>query len=466
MDKIDIFQLLMKCISNWDSREKSGRIKWNEHWVRGGMEAWNQDWENNGLREKWNEYVESLKGDYRKHLYLPEIDFTNANLTKADLIGADLSDARLSGAKLMEARLTNASLRNANMTGANLAGANLINASGYPNLTEVNLYKAKLNKSTLRGANFTGAKVIEADLTEAILTRANFTNAIFANTVLLKASLGANFTGAVFLQIDFTGDRDFYGKRPTSIIVPPWRKRIIRRVRSFVAGSIPNKKNLMRIINYYAAKYNGIKNRADLKDADLTKADLSTAQNFILDGNRVFQTSFSPSAKDPYSILRRSYTGIWFFIILTLSVFFVFRHIAVELVAGLVAGWIGVFKDMPDLPTLVQEDGSKFDFKEYLKGKYTEMPIWRIVLGVNRELKDVLLNVFLFAYNGINAFMTFKIVRIRDAEERGYIAPYYKDYKGYWYIHKYGLRWIRYIVYGLVGWSIMRFLMLNIPIPK
>ena len=63
-----------------------------------------------------------------------------------------------------------------------------------------------------------------------------------------------------------------------------------------------------------------------LNDANLMGADLRDCRELRLDNTLVRNTRFSPNATDPWSILRRNYTGMSFFVILIAMVVFILPY--------------------------------------------------------------------------------------------------------------------------------------------
>jgi hypothetical protein len=200
---------------------------------------------------------------------------TIPDLHEADLGWANLSEANLFGANLSEANLNTANLRGADLNRANLSEAYLSGA----NLSEASLYWADLGGANLGGANLSGANLGLADLSEANLGWANLGGAKFSGANLSGADLsGANLSGA----------------------------------------------------NLFGAHLNG----ANLNLADLTRADFrlyeprSIKQLIPLvspcvrfDGNRIAEARFGSWFWEPWSILRRTYTGskLLFFVFFTMA---------------------------------------------------------------------------------------------------------------------------------------------------
>ena len=408
MNYIDIFTFLENCLGEWD---RGGIGKWNEYWSNGGREKWNNEWEI-GLRERWN--ISAL--DRIKESKF--LNLSKADLSKADLDGANLSEAQLAGATLSWANLPWANLSGANLSGANLSEAILFqaNLSG-AKLIDANLSGAKPNDANLSGAELNNANLSWANLSEANLSEANLSGADLNYANLWKANLSranlwkANLNNASLFQANLSG---------------------------------------AKLID---ANLSG----AYLSEADLSEADLYRAIGFVLDGNRVFRTNFSPSSKDPYSVLRRNYTGVRFVLVFIFSLLTIIQFVGKGLIYGTVAESEEFMRQI-----VVSNYGSEAwtAIREHFESK----PVWQVVSGYTQGFWIFLLTVSLLAYNATRAFMTYKISGIRDAEERGSIAPQYRDYKRYYQAHTV-MRIFEIAALLWVAWRVGTMLFSNMLVP-
>lgn len=125
---------------------------------------------------------------------------------------------------------------------------------GLRNTELIFLGGCKLRGANLKGINFQGADLAHSDLIGVNLWDANLCDADLTGANLSGADLtSANLKGAKLLNTNFFG--------------------------------------------------------ADLDNAILERVNLSRANEYTLDANRVLYTQFAYNAKDPWSTLRRKYTG-------------------------------------------------------------------------------------------------------------------------------------------------------------
>jgi hypothetical protein len=171
---------------------------------------------------------------------------------------ADLSGAELQGADL----------RRANLDKANLSGAQMDEAD----LTDASLEWAHLRGAHLNGAHLSGANLRRASLARVHLKRTNLQRVNLEGAYLQGAHLEeADLTDARLEGADLTG-----------------------------------------------AHLEGAK----LREANFSLSDLREVEGLRLDSSIVRQATFSPWAADPWSVLRRNYTGgKLLFHLLLLSVF-------------------------------------------------------------------------------------------------------------------------------------------------
>ena len=206
------------------------------------------------------------------------------DLVDADLCGIDVSKAHLGPANLTSAKLSESNLSGINLDHADLSGATLDSA----NLSAASLLNAKIQSGNLESANLCAAELSGASLISASLIGANLFKANLFGTDLSSANLNnADFSFAVLKKAKLFG------------------------------AKLEN---------------------ATLESTDLESADLRNASGIRFDNNYVRGARFSPHATDPWSKLRRDYTGpkLAFVMTLTLAAFLPF--VAKTLF------WVGVSK--------------------------------------------------------------------------------------------------------------------------
>ncbi len=217
-------------------------------------------------------------------------DLSGANLKFADLTHTRLADANLGGADLLRARFNHADLRRAALHNANLEGAQLNHAE----LSEAKLIEANLKQAALRESHLAAADLARTDLTNATLPQAIMRNATLDNAKLTGADLtGVDLSNACLTSADL-GRATLSGAILRSADLS---KANLRRARA--KGVDCSGANLKR------AKLTG----ADLVGARFEGADLRHCVGLRLDGQNIKRARFSRSQREPYCILRRTYTG-------------------------------------------------------------------------------------------------------------------------------------------------------------
>ena len=183
-------------------------------------------------------------------------------------------------------------------------------------------------------------------------------------------------------------------------------------------------------------------NRADLRDADLSRCDLRNVRGLILDVTRVRDAHFSPLSNDPWSVLRRAYTGPrLIFNLLFLTAFFLpyvartgywvgvnrTQLAATEILADLRAQAAGLRATHPN--PLVHVERALESISRRLPGpenpQSRQSQVWRLVIGVDRGSWFWISAVLLLFYNVLRAVLTMFVAPMRDAEERSGVAPAY-----------------------------------------
>lgn len=197
-----------------------------------------------------------LRGASLSEAYMPNKDFTDANLDEARLDGADLRESNLTGASLQQADLRGADLRGANLRGATfddadlsgarldaglmrgtrLVGAHLVateitttddddapsSSSERVDLSRARLDRAQLREVRLVGLRASFASATGMDATGADLRNGDFSCADLRGAGLSRADLrgcdlsGADLSGAVLAGADLKGAR-LVGARMTHI---------------------------------------------------------------------------------------------------------------------------------------------------------------------------------------------------------------------------------------------------------
>ncbi len=375
----------------------------------------------------------------------------------------------MKGARLEEADLREAHLEKANLEGAHLEKANLEGA----HLEFATLIRANLEEANLTGANLKGASLHSAHLERANLNSANLEGALFYGAHLKQANLIAASLGGP------NPVRDLLSK--ASIL---WYGRVLKRSRWSLRGSSGTR--------WW---------QADLSGADLR---VRTPEHLRLDDTRILNSHFAPGSRDPWSVIRRSYSGpSLLFHLLFLLVFLVpyvgragyLKGINVAqgaAAATQVAADRELMKSVELLETLREDPDAREKFealwrarglgvmsssdrfeeeawrqldKEFasvrlrvlsqtgqlglcmrpVKECGSPQPIWRPLLGLHREDTPAILRFLALAlilYNVFRGVLTYYVSGLRDAEIRGGYSPRLHEYIWVYYLHAYFLQYI------------------------
>lgn len=373
---------------------------------------------NDGCKE-WNEW----RGKNPDELvFLDGATLENVNLREVNLQGAYLRNANFSGADLVGSNFCGSRIQDANFSGASLHLANLTGTRGNGS--------TKFNKAELFKADLRDSKIVQGDFSRANLEAANCWGADLRVAKFLHARLeDANFSEAKLESANF-------------------RKAYCRNT-NFSNSDLKYSK----IINVVLTNANF--RAAYLFGAKLDGSDLTDCRGYKLDANSIKSTIFAPMAKDPYSVLRRTYTGTMFTLVLFFTMFalapFAFKAISYSL--------IGKF----------QSDYLAVDCNNSNAVEFTCERILAIVLGFTEDSDvseySVFLTLLVIFYNVVRFVATVGLSGIREAEERSHHAPAWKSYKNYHLVHQYFLKWFLYGVLVITLWRIGNVLWTPIVIP-
>ncbi|MEL6578982.1 MAG: pentapeptide repeat-containing protein [Cyanobacteria bacterium J06621_12] len=311
--------------------------------------------------------------DWRKDNLNIEVDLSKADFSGLDLSGANFSEVNLSGAKFF---------------GANLSGADFRDS----NLQKTNFAESQLEKAAFFRSNLQDAYLFEANLSEANLSEANLSEANLSETNLKNTSfVGSRLEGANFENADLTGSK---------------------------------------IATVYFSK------TTSLKGANLANADLSNSENYQLDKNYIRGTAFKPFTQENWLVLKRKYTGAWFFIILILTLVF-FGTFAIKALFWVLINdaqsifnqsKIDIAKFFDKVPVLSELLIDKISsLKPCLQLNCKPVNIFSIVFEYQNSIKDIfpqpLLSIILFVYNLFRGALTFYVVGLRAEQEISGYTP-------------------------------------------
>ena len=192
---------------------------------------------------------------------------------------------------------------------------------------------------------------------------------------------------------------------------------------------------------------------AQLKHANLNGADVRGATGIIFDSNRVDRLRIEGKAPDPWSVLRRNYTGPRFFIHILLLVAFLLPYIGKAIVLTSISnGMVLIDKTLSAIPTDISTD-------TLLKKKAA---VW-ILMGFTNDNNIIITFYFviiawmMIAYNIFRYILATKVSDLREAEDRSKITPAKKEYLGLYRLHRIANVFM-YIGYGSLIIQIVRWL--------
>lgn len=179
---------------------------------------------------------------------------------------------------------------------------------------------------------------------------------------------------------------------------------------------------------------------ADIREAVLDKADLRHVTGMRFDENSVFRIRIEGNAPDPWSVLRRKYTGPWFFCHLLLLIAFFAPYVGrVLALSALSHGqtWLEVKSDeivktldehSPPAGAAAEAALSKArgEFNE----RFRQAPAVWVVIGGTRGWWALAFAFVVIVYNVLRLVLTLRVGMLRDAEERSAITPRLEEYDG------------------------------------
>lgn len=314
-------------------------------------------------------------------------------------------------------------------------------------------------------ANFEGTKFME---------NADFDAAEFTKRVTFAE---ATFTGhASFIGTRFQGDAEFSGATFTNNAAfdaamfmneTNFRSAVFKKdfvVTGNFAGGDFTHTNFNKCFLIDRDGYM----RLDLPNdvADLEGANLEHTKGLILDSTPIRNAKFSPRASDPWSQLRRAYTGPRLVFTLLFLVAFFTPYVLKTFV------WVSVNRVQEELKQHIEDIRDRveaLESKEHpaagplavaLEAVADRLPqdndvrwqtksVWKLVLGMDKKWWYWVTAIALLLYNLVRAVLTWFVAPMRDAEERSGVSPAYRrdmsnpPKKGdRWEVATWPLRWM------------------------
>lgn len=172
---------------------------------------------------------------------------------------------------------------------------------------------------------------------------------------------------------------------------------------------------------------------AKLKDTKFDNAKVRSAKAILFDDTRVRRLDIEGAAPDPWSALRRTYTGPKFFFNLLLVAGFLLPY-ATKILAltttARTADTLRAAMDSDRPPPAGSEVVA--DWLAHLDATLTDTPAWWVLLGGTKDwwwffVPTALAIVF---YNFLRGYLTLKIGVLRDQADRVERTPTLKEYYG------------------------------------
>ncbi len=159
---------------------------------------------------------------------------------------------------------------------------------------------------------------------------------------------------------------------------------------------------------------------AILLEVDLSSAELRDARGLRFDDNPIRDIRIEGNARDPWSVLRRSYTGPWFFAHLLLLVLFFAPY------AGKAVALTGV----AEVQALISEQIAALE-GEPVPVSFRQTRAFYVLIGIKQGGLAFGLGLFVVGYNVLRVLLTLRVSMLRDAEERSVVSPRLVEYHGY-----------------------------------
>ncbi len=308
------------------------------------------------------------------------------------LEGLHFYHAALNNAFLGNAHLEGSDLRNAFLAGANLGGAHL---------DEANLSCAHLERTSLSHAHFAKSMLVGSRLNWAFLVATHFEGADLSGAYLNHAYLfnahldHANLKHAHFDRANLEG--------------------------ASLVGANLNRAQIAKVGN--------------LERAVLDSANLRVFDYVPFDSNQIHRAYIPGDARDPWSILRRNYTGPWFFVHLILLIAFFTPYAAKAVYLSTVAD---VHEALENQAEVWSQDIEEYkwihtryeDYRQRFEATHQKTPAAWVLIGITSSWWSFLMAMVIMAYNAVRAYLTLVVSSLRDQEERSQVTPSRGDYMG------------------------------------
>ncbi|PWQ93431.1 pentapeptide repeat-containing protein [Leucothrix arctica] len=394
--------------------------------------------------KKWNSWFENR---FKPDSYF---DLSNAEIIKKDLQGIMLSGVSLKGADLSKSNMSGVYLGNTLLEGANLEEC-VLSSSNFcsGDLVKVNFTSTVANSVNFCGVTLTDINFRESNLTEsqfngteikkgyfpsATMEKAEFNGATLVECNYYKADLeNSEFNGALVNSCDFSNANLANSKLNGSLIDNCNFTSANLKNSYFIEADLKNIKLInadMSGCNLCGAKLNHIDlkgvnlENSDLTNTELEHADLRFTKNYLLNSTYIRNTRFAVNARDPWSVLRKTYTGPAMLITLLALALATLPYT----MKAIYWAAINVYQNHIGINLTCES--------------YQCYSIIELLLGFDKEwFHQIIIFVLLF-YNTFRGFLTYIISLMREEEERSGYSPqwsgtyFWQGYKPLYHAHK------------------------------
>ncbi len=358
--------------------------------------------------------------------YCRGLGFSNSILRKTNLLSVRLLESGFGNCYMQEAKL-NPQCELVRFQKVDLSKA-IFESSAY--LLDTEFYDSNLTEAVFRGIEFDSTSFNNCNFSGV-----DFTNAKLAGIEHLEKP---SFRDAIFRDAHFLREDGSCNTDPAKI---DFRGADLRGV-DFKGQGVKNlssaklaETNLSGVdlsgLDLIGADLSGAKlentNLKDTKlyDANLSGADVRKSIGLILDSNYIRDTRFASNASDPWSILRRRYTGANFILNLLLLSIFVIPLVAKTIFWSVVNS----------TQNALAESAVALE-TNCLSAECRDFPVLGLVLGFDQSIIYGCFASTLLLYNFLRGVLTWFVGPLRDEEERSNYAPALRSYQWLRYLDK------------------------------
>lgn len=277
------------------------------------------------------------------------------------------------------------------------------------------LAKCSFDRSDL-GFNVQGASFDRCSFMDVRLRFRGAENVVFNSCNFSKARLTCSFKGSKFTDCKFEGSSWDACKMQDST----FENSDLRSVRIEACNF---ESCLFRKCDFTSALFRSIVSPGGLlvrfESCNFENADLRAIKKLELDDCYIAGARLPKDISDPWSILRRRYTGIRAIANLMLLVAFFLPYVIETIL------WISLnrIESLPQVKESVCAQGC------------SEMPVAALLFGYHNGWISVLTAALLVAYNIMRGYLTLQVAPLRENEERCHYTPAREEYGPLYSVH-------------------------------